>query len=104
MEIERLIKSGANVSVTITASDLQQIISDTARKTREEIEAAVIAEKESKEEVYLSRGQVCKRLKIAGSTLWTWNKRGYLKPFEVGGKHFYKQSEINALMEGAKKL
>lgn len=104
MEIERIIKSGANVSITITANDLRDIISETVRKTREDIEAAVLAEKEAKAEVYLTRFEACKLLGVDLSTLWKWNKTGYLVNYKVGSKVWYKKSEINALIEGAKKL
>ena len=46
--------------------------------------------KQEKEETvsdnYLSVGEVIDKLRVNASTLWRWDKTGYLKKLKVGGK------------------
>lgn len=53
-----------------------------------------------KEEKLLTIAQVCKLLDVDKSTLWHWNKEGYLKKIHIGGKPRYKESEVMAIREG----
>lgn len=53
-----------------------------------------------KEEKMLSIGQVCAMLDVDKSTLWHWDKEGYLKKIHIGGKPRYKESEVNEILEG----
>lgn len=39
------------------------------------------------------------QLHVDKSTLWRWAKIGYLVPIEVGGKRFYKQSDIDKILK-----
>jgi len=38
----------------------------------------------------------------SNSTLWSWEKKGKLKLYAIGGKRFYKRSDINALFTEVK--
>ena len=53
-----------------------------------------------KEEKLLTIAQVCKLLDVDKSTLWHWDKEGYLKKIHIGGKPRYKESEVMAIREG----
>lgn len=53
-----------------------------------------------KDEKMLSIGQVCAMLDVDKSTLWHWDKEGYLKKIHIGGKPRYKESEVNEILEG----
>lgn len=39
-------------------------------------------------------------LNVSKSTLWRWEKSGYLVPINVGGQCRYKTSDINEILEG----
>jgi len=95
MNIQDFINNGTNVSITISANDLQDVINYTISKTRMELEKVIT---DDKAEVYLSPSEASKLLKVSLTTLWHWNKRNYLSPVEVGGKRVYLQSEIKALL------
>ena len=45
-------------------------------------------------EEYLTRNEVAKMLKVDLSTLHNWNKKGKLKTYGLGGRVYYKRSEI----------
>lgn len=48
----------------------------------------------------LTRDQVLKKLNVVPSTLWRWQKRGYLVPVRVGGENRYRSTDIDKILEG----
>lgn len=99
-KIDELIKSGANVSVTLATKDLKDFADYLISTTKRELEETVISEKA---ETYPSPKQVCELLDVDPSTLWRWGKKNYLVPIEVGGKRRYRMSDIKKILEGGKR-
>ena len=95
MIIHELIKSGANINVTINIKDLQVWHKEVIEDTRRKLEDAVISDKA---ETYPSPKQVSEILGVDLVTLWRWRKKGYLVPIELGGKRRYKMSDVKALL------
>ena len=48
----------------------------------------------------LTRDQVLKKLNVVPSTLWRWQKRGYLVPVRVGGENRDRSTDIDKILEG----
>lgn len=44
--------------------------------------------------------ETAKRLKVDRSTLWRWNKEGYLVANKVGNKVRYKLSDVERIQKG----
>jgi len=65
------------------------------RKTKSELEEIVVSEKA---EAYPTVRQIQEILHVDNSTLWRWNKKGYLKTIEFGGGRRYKMSDVKALL------
>jgi hypothetical protein len=97
MSLEELLKSGQSVTITVGLSDLKEFGNDLISKTKNQLEAELIA---SNSEKYLTRNETCNELKIDSSSLWRWSKRGYLVPVEVGGRRLYKMSDIKRILNG----
>jgi hypothetical protein len=95
MNIKDLIATGANIALTIYLQDLiefhREVIDDTKRKLEQEII-------ENKAEKYIDRTRVKELLDVDDTTLWRWNKKGYLKCIKVGGKVRYALSDIKKLL------
>jgi hypothetical protein len=91
MTIENLIESGVNVNVTLTPKELIEVIDYVVQKTKTELEDQIISQKQ---EVYFTSKEVSEFLSVDSTTLWRWEKRGYLKPIYIGGKKRYPKSEI----------
>lgn len=53
-----------------------------------------------REDRLLTIGQVAAMLEVDKSTLWHWDKEGYLKKVHIGGKPRYRESEVKAIREG----
>lgn len=57
---------------------------------------------DGKRNVYLTRDEVARRLGVAKSTLWRWDRAGYLKATRIGGKCVYPEDVINSFEQGGK--
>lgn len=95
MSIQEIIQSGANVSITVATNDLLQFANHLIRSTKEELENSILTQKD---DPLVTPDEVTKILHVDRSTLWRWAKTGYLIPIEVGGKRFYKQSDIDNIL------
>lgn len=96
MSLQEFIDSGANVSITVSASDLLQFANHLIRTTKEELENTLLAKQK---ETYITPDEAKVQLHVDRSTLWRWAKTGYLIPVEVGGKRLYKQSNIDIILD-----
>ncbi len=95
MNLTELLKTDANINLTITLNDLRTITNELIQATKDELENAI---HEEKAETYPTRNEVCEILNVNQSTLWRWKNRGYLMPIEVGGKHLYKMSDVKRIL------
>ncbi len=97
MDLSNLIQTNANINLTITLDDLRTFTNELIQKTKNELEAVIIADKA---EINVPRLEACEVLKVDQSTLFRWAKRGYLVPVEVGGKRMYKMSDLKQILNG----
>lgn len=95
MSLRDLLESGANVSLTVTLDDLRTILNEAAKSTKP------AAQEEAAEE-FLSRKEVLALLKIDSSTLWCWEKTGYIKSYPFGGRKRYRREDVEAIRTGKK--
>ena len=95
-----LIRLAKEAPGTIIAVPVEALIDANTRlveKALSDLEQAV-ARKDGV--TYLTREQVMAKLNIVPSTLWRWQKRGYLVPINVGGHRRYKSTDIDDILEG----
>lgn len=52
------------------------------------------------EEKLISATEVQQLLNVSATTLWRWDKTGYLKSVRVGRKAYYRQSDIERIKKG----
>lgn len=100
LNLNQILESGSNVSITLNAKDLQEAINYTISSTRKELEQLIT---DDKKEVYLSPKQVAEMLDVNLSTIFRWKKCGYLIPLEIGGKRRYRKSIIKDMLKHEKK-
>ncbi|MBU3836399.1 MAG: helix-turn-helix domain-containing protein [Candidatus Phocaeicola merdigallinarum] len=93
MNIIELLNNGANVQLVINALDLKEAFLQWNEETRQ-------PDAERKAESYLSAQETADKLGVDVSTLWRWDKSGYLKKIKVGNKIRYRESDVLKLMEG----
>lgn len=95
MNINEFLKTGANFTVSIGINDLRDWHREVINSTKKELEEIVLSDKA---ESYPTPKQVSEMLNVDVSTLWRWNKKGYLKTIEFGGGRRYKMSEVKTLL------
>lgn len=88
-------ESGTNVSVTVSLDDLKEIFKEVAGNLKP-------AKQEPPPEEFLSRKEVLAALKIDSSTLWSWEKTGYIKSLPFGGRKRYRLADVEAIRTGRK--
>lgn len=93
MSIKEIITSGASVQLVIDAIDLKEAFLQWNEEMRQ-------PNTETKAESYLSAQETADKLGVDVSTLWRWDKSGYLKKIKVGNKVRYRESDVIKLMEG----
>ena len=97
MSIENLLNSPTRSKTIIELSidDLKTVVGDVIKEER--LKAA--EEARQKETIaFLSRYEVCKLLGVSRSTLYTWDKSGYLKSVKFGRKVLYAKKDVENLM------
>lgn len=99
MNINEILKSGTNFTVSIGINELREWHYEVISSTKKELEEIVLSDKA---ESYPTIKQVSEMLNVNTTTLWRWNRKGYLKTIEFGGGRRYKMSEVKALMNGGR--
>ena len=92
-----LVKECPGLQVTITLGDLLEANTMLIADTKKELEQLITDEKS---ETYPSREKGMEMLDVSQSTLWRWQKAGYLVPLNVGGKRRYRMSDVRRILEG----
>lgn len=95
MKIINIVEEYPDLNITVKAGDLKEWANYIIGLTRQELEQQVT---NAKGETYLSRAEVAKMLGVDKSTLWRWNKQGYLLHIETGSKRKYKMSDIKRIL------
>lgn len=93
--IEECIENKMHLSIILKAEDIIELGNYILKKASESE-----YERLNEEEVFYSVEEVMKLLNIMDrSTLWRWNKKGYLVPSKVGKMLRYRKSDIDNLLK-----
>lgn len=95
-DLIQLAKECPGLTVSIKLTDLveanKELIEETKRNLQQTLEDA-------KSEEYLLREKVIEWLEVSATTLWRWEKCGYLIPIAVGNKKKYRMSDIQKILQ-----
>jgi len=94
MNIYDLLQNNAGVNITINAGQLVEAIDYCVQKTKAEFEAKQVPEQ------YITRKTAAALLGCDISSLYRWNRDGYLCAVKVFGKVRYRLSEVEAVISG----
>ena len=84
-------------TLAVTVDDLRKWHKEVIDDTKQKLEKAVIADKSN---CLIDAKEVSRMLNVDMSTLWRWEKKGYLTALRIGGKRKYKLSNVKLLIEG----
>lgn len=96
LSLMELAEHSPDITISIKLSDLIEANKALIKATREELEKQV---RDEQSEEYMTIEQVAELLKVEKTTLWRWNKSGYLVRFDVGGQKRYKKSDVHRLLK-----
>ena len=95
-----------NQLVVMSRSDLDTMVNEMAQnivatqtKNKQKDSEAGMDAPEGKR--FITRQETARLLHVNYTTLWRWNKDGYLRSRKIGGRHvMYKLSDVMALLNG----
>lgn len=94
MNIKELLENGAGVTVAVTPADLQEF----ALYIMGKAEADKAQQQERK--IFLTPGETCDALGVKRTTLWRWERAGYLVPVRLGRFPRYRRTDVERLLDG----
>lgn len=95
-----------NQLVVMSRSDLDSMVNEMAqsivaaqtRNMQNDSEVSIDAPERKR---FITRKETARLLHVNYTTLWRWNKKGYLRSKKIGGRHvLYKLSDVMALLNG----
>ncbi len=92
MSINNLIEQDRNVQLVVNAADLKELFLEWSNEKDSQIQA-------TKEDKYLSPNDTVAILRVSKPTLWRWEKRAFLVPVKIGGKKYYRKSDVDTLLK-----
>ena len=90
--LEDLRSGNSQTLMIVSQDDLERVVQNAIDK--------LLEQRENKPEAYLTAEETAKRLQVDRSTLWRWNKEGYLVSAKVGSKVRYKLSDVERIQKG----
>lgn len=94
MSINKVNSLNPNTLLVINVADLKEF----ALELMDEF--ANSSKSGNKSDKYLTIAETAKKYGVSESTLYRWTRIGYLPKVKLGGKSFYRESDIIKLMEG----
>ena len=77
---------------------IEQIVEQVTAKVLEAVQANEAEVQPDIFDKYIPKTEVRGKL-ASSSTLWSWENKGKLKLYAIGGKRFYKRTDIEALFK-----
>ena len=91
-------KQFPEISLTVKARDLIEVVDYCVGKTRAELEQQIT---DINAETYPTVTKTAMILNVSKVTLWRWARKEYLVPIDIGGCLRYRMSDINKILKKA---
>lgn len=97
VDILKIAEQVPGLTITVKAADLTAMANKLIEQARRDV-----LEDRAKDRAaeLMSREVVMAKLGVVPSTLWRWNKKGYLCPVLIGGQYRYRVADVNEILEG----
>lgn len=96
MDLLSMIEAGGKMKIEVSSDDLVLFADRLIEKAMEA--KALMMEQTPEDETWLSTDEVAKMCCVCETTLWSWEKKGYLVPSRMGRKKRYALSAIQKLL------
>ncbi len=85
----------ATIKLEMSDEDLLDFSNDLINRAKHELSFEIA---EARKERYLTKEEVRQICGVCDTTLWHWNKKGYLKTVKIGNKVRYRMSDIRKIL------
>lgn len=97
MDITSLIESGVTgLTLTLTLEDLKVFATDIVEKAKEQLLPVMVS---ASHESLISKKDVMEKFNVCHTTLWNWERDGYLIPVKMKRKIYYRQADVDRLIK-----
>lgn len=93
--LQQITAGNPGVLVVLSAADLKEAMGELYKNEQAKTAAAIAAHRERPT---LTRQEAAQALNVTLTTLWRWDKIGYLQPVKIGTKVLYKATDIDAIL------
>jgi len=93
MSIDEIFNSKSNITVSISVNDLNEFFE---QRLADMLNIKAVQEVAPE---YKSAKETCAELNVDLSTLWRWQRSGYLVPSRVGRRRMYKATDLQSILE-----
>lgn len=97
--LNQIIAGTPGVMIVVGAADLKEAIAEMWESHKEETARAI---RRHRERPTISRTDAATALGVDTSTLWRWERMGYLVPVRIGTKVLYRASDIEEMLNRKK--
>ena len=97
--ISILRQGNANVRLEVSGADLLAFSNELINRAKSELSAEIA---EARKEKYLTKEEIKEICGVCDTTLWHWNRKGYLRTVKIGNKVRYRQADIRRILEGGR--
>lgn len=80
-------------NVVLSPIEIGNLIDRIATRTAELIQSTYNTKPDPAEDLITPK-EACEILQCTPVTLWRWEKKGRIQPFGIGGKKFFKRSQL----------
>ncbi len=94
-EKNRNTPQNGGVCFILSEADLRSVVKEMYHEEQLRVKRAIEAQKER---ATITRQEASRMLNVTLSTLWRWNKDGYLTPVKIGSKVLYRTSDIEQML------
>ena len=100
MKLEYLVNNGdTNITIAVKVGDLLLFAERLIEKVKRELPLPQTTEEPNK---LIPAKQLCEMLAIKLPTLYKWQRQGYIVPVHIGGRTYYRHSDILSINKGCK--
>lgn len=99
MSLLEMAQAYPEMSVTIKLADLKAAALELAHQIRKDAENDRLRRDRVAGTPLVEASKVASDLDVSPTTLWRWGRAGILTPYKFGGKVYYRQADIEAIIE-----
>lgn len=100
MDLLSIIEAGGKMKLEVSSDDLVMFADRLIEKAM--AAKALMMEQATSEEEWLSTKEAARMCRVCETTLWSWEKAGFLVPSRMGKQKLFAKSDIQKILDSRK--